>query len=47
MDYIFYGIVSETTGQEINEMGSLVSNWKNASGAEAAFYYYKPIITIY
>lgn len=47
MDFLFYGIVAETTGQEINDMGSVILHWTTATGTEAAVYYYKPIITIY
>ena len=47
MDYILYGIVRETTGQEINDMGSVILKWSTSTGQEAALYYYKPIITIY
>ena len=47
MDFIMYGIVAETTGKEINDMGNVIMKWTTASGVTAAIYYYKPIITIY
>ena len=47
MDFLIQGIITETSGKEVNDMGNVIMKWTTASGYTAALYYYKPIITIY